>query len=435
MLRFLDQVNTIVGMLLFLAYLYQVFYTLYGLAFCRRDRRKAARQTPAKPSRRYAALICARNEESVIGELISSLRAQDYPAELLDIYVLADNSTDATARVARQAGAIAFERFNPYQVGKGYALNELFSQIRSRRPLSDYDAFLVFDADNIVDSHFVSAMDRTFAQGYDVLTSYRNSKNFASSWVSAGYSIWFLREARFLNYPRMKLHTNCAISGTGFLVSSKLIEENGGWPYHLLTEDIQFSTVCATKGWRIGYCDDAILYDEQPVTFSQSWRQRMRWAKGFYQVNAHCGMPLLRGCLRGPIRFSCYDMLMTIAPGMILTLLSFFINATYLIVGSLSHGFIATQGELLMCMGSLVVTFVSMYVVFFILAVITTISEREHIHAKKKWRIFTNLFTFPIFMMTYVPITVAALFKKVEWVPTKHDIAVNFDDVMAEGSK
>ena len=251
MLRFLDQVNTIVGMLLFLAYLYQVFYTLYGLAFCRRDRRKAARQTPAKPSRRYAALICARNEESVIGELISSLRAQDYPAELLDIYVLADNSTDATARVARQAGAIAFERFNPYQVGKGYALNELFSQIRSRRPLSDYDAFLVFDADNIVDSHFVSAMDRTFAQGYDVLTSYRNSKNFASSWVSAGYSIWFLREARFLNYPRMKLHTNCAISGTGFLVSSKIIEENGGWPYHLLTEDIQFSTVCATKGWRM----------------------------------------------------------------------------------------------------------------------------------------------------------------------------------------
>ena len=82
-----------------------------------------------------------------------------------------------------------------------------------------------------------------------------------------------------------------------------------------------------------------------------------------------------------------------------------------------------------------VMTFASMYVVFFILAVITTISEREHIHAKKKWRIITNLFTFPIFMMTYIPITVAALFKKVEWVPTKHDIAVNFDDVMAEGAK
>ena len=136
-------------------------------------------------------------------------------------------------------------------------------------------------------------MDRTFAQG---MTCSQLSK-FQEFRFELGFRrvfIWFLREARFLNYPRMKLHTNCAISGTGFLVSSKIIEENGGWPYHLLTEDIQFSTVCATKGWRIGYCDDAILYDEQPVTFSQSWRQRMRWAKGFYQVNAHCGMPLAR---------------------------------------------------------------------------------------------------------------------------------------------
>jgi hypothetical protein len=64
------------------------------------------------------------------------------------------------------------------------------------------------------------------------------------------------------------------------------------------------------------------------------------------------------------------------------------------------------------------------------------VSERKHIHCRKgrRWRIFTNLFTFPIFMMSYIPITVVALFKKVEWVPTKHDIAVNFDDVMSEGA-
>lgn len=68
---------------------------------------------------------------------------------------------------------------------------------------------------------------------------------------------------------------------------------------------------------------------------------------------------------------------------------------------------------------------------FFILALITTISEHKHLHAKKKWRIVTNIFTFPIFMMSYIPITVAALFKKVEWVPTKHDIAVNFEEVVA----
>ena len=128
-------------------------------------------------------------------------------------------------------------------------------------------------------------------------------------------------------------------------------------------------------------------------------------------------------------------MLMTVAPGMILTLVSAFVNATYLIIGSLSHGFIATNAELAMCIGSLVMTFGSVYIVFFLLAIITTISERKHIHCTKKWRIFTNLFTFPIFMMSYIPITVVALFKKVEWVPTKHDIAVNFEDVMSEGAK
>ena len=76
-------------------------------------------------------------------------------------------------------------------------------------------------------------------------------------------------------------------------------------------------------------------------------------------------------------------------------------------------------------------TFGTMYLTFFIMGIITTISERKHIHARKRWRLFTNLFTFPLFMLTYVPITVAALFRKVEWVPTKHDIAVTFDDVVA----
>ena len=426
MLRFLDQFNAIVGILLFLAYLYQVFYTLYGLVFCPRDRKKAKRQTPAKPTRRYAALVCARNEESVVGELVASLRAQDYPAELLDIYVLADNSTDATADVARRAGAIVFERFNPHQVGKGYALNELFNRIRIRRPLSDYDAFLVFDADNIVDAHFVSAMDAAFVQGYDVLTSYRNSKNFGSGWISAAYSVWFLREARFLNYPRMKLHTNCAISGTGFLVSSKIIEENGGWPYHLLTEDIQFSAVCAAKGWHIGYCDDAILYDEQPVTFAQSWRQRMRWAKGFYQVNAHCGASLLRGCFRGPSRFSCYDMLMTVAPCVLLTVAAIFVNL-FCGVTILSLPPFLADFMLRHVGRSLLTMLLWSYGVMFAYGLLTVLAEWRRIPASPLKKVM-YLPLFPLFMLTYIPISLAALLVHVEWKPIRH---TSVEDVRA----
>ena len=271
-------------------------------------------------------------------------------------------------------------------------------------------------------------MNQAFDAGYLVCTGYRNSKNFDSSWVSAAYALWFMREAKFLNNARMMVGTSCAISGSGWMVSERIVRGMHGWDFHTLTEDIQFSTFCCANNVQIGYAP-AEFFDEQPVTFKASWTQRMRWTKGFYQVFFSYARDLAKGISKG--RFASYDMLMTVAPGMILTLLSFFVNATYLIVGSLSHGFIATQGELNMCVGSLIMTFASMYVVFFILAIITTVSERKKIHAKKKWRVVANLFTFPLFMMTYIPITVAALFKKVEWVPTKHDIAVNVDDIVS----
>ena len=287
------------------------------------------------------------------------------------------------------------------------------------------------DADNIIAPNYVEIMNQAFDAGYLVCTSYRNSKNFDSSWISSAYATWFLREAKFLNNVRMMVGTSCAISGSGWLVSEKIIKGMHGWNFHVLTEDIQFSTFCCAHGIQIGYAP-AEFFDEQPVTFKASWTQRMRWTKGFYQVFFSYNRNLLSGIIKER-RFSSYDMLMTVAPGMILTLLSAFVNGAYLVIGYFSHGFIATQGELLMCVGSLVMTFGSMYIVFWILGLITTISERKHIHCRKKWRIVTNIFTFPIFMLTYIPITVVALFKKVEWVPTKHDIAVNFDDVMSEG--
>ena len=116
-------------------------------------------------------------------------------------------------------------------------------------------------------------MNKTFSKGYRIITSYRNSKNFGTNWISAGYSLWFLREAKFLNNARMMLGTSCAVSGTGFLVSSEVIRERGGWNYHLLTEDIEFTVDTVIRGETIGYCAGAMLYDEQPTRFDQSWNQ------------------------------------------------------------------------------------------------------------------------------------------------------------------
>ncbi len=173
-----------------------------------------------------------------------------------------------------------------------------------------YDGYFIFDADNLLDENYIAEMNKVFANGYKVVTSYRNSKNYDTNWLSAGYSLWFLREAKYLNNSRMILKTGCAISGTGFMVSDEIIRKNNGWKHHLLTEDIEFSIDNAIHGEKIGYCGTAVLYDEQPYLFEQSWNQRLRWAKGFYQVFAKYGMELFKSIFTKR-SFSCYDMFVT----------------------------------------------------------------------------------------------------------------------------
>ena len=242
----------------------------------------------------------------------------------------------------------------------------------------------------------------------------------ASNWISAGYSLWFLREARFLNFSRMQMGTGCAISGTGFLVSAQVVRENGGWPFHLLTEDIQFSIDCAVQGRRIGYCDKAVVYDEQPTTFQQSWTQRMRWSKGFYQVAARYIGGLFRGCFtQKKGRFACYDMMMTVAPGMLLTMGVLGINIFIFLSALTEPRIVATelvQDSLLFVMDNLF----NFYLVMLLYGAVTLAVEWKAIHARAVDKVI-YLFTFPLFMLTYIPISLAALVRRVEWKPIRHN--------------
>ena len=412
-LEFVKGLNWSIVLLFTLLYLYQGFYLVVGLLL----RRHKDRHEPSR-LHRFAVVVSARNEEQVIGELLDSLRKQDYPRELLDLYVVADNCTDDTAGAARKAGAFVYERRDPIHKGKGYAMDYLFRRLKEEGK-DCYDGYFVFDADNLVDPSFVREMNRTFDKGYDAVTCYRNSKNFGDNWISAGYSIWFLREARFLNFPRTLLGTNCHVSGTGFLVSSKVIEENGGWPFHLLTEDIQFSVDCAIRGKRIGYCDTAVIYDEQPVTFRQSWDQRLRWSKGFYQVDREYTVPLLKGMLRpGRLGTSCYDMFVTVAPGMLLTLAMILFNAVVLAACLTQPAYLAARviHETVGFIGSSLGNF---YLGLLLYGLCTVLSEWKHIQAPALKKL-GYVFTFPIFMFTYIPISIAALVRKVEWKPIYH---------------
>ena len=417
MLELVKHLNFAVVVLFTLLYLYQGFYVVVGLV----RRRWQDRHQPSR-LHRFAVIVSARNEEGVIGELLESLNRQNYPKELLDLYVVADNCTDDTAGAARRAGAFVYERFDQVHKGKGYAMDYLFRRLKEEGK-DCYDGYFVFDADNLVDRAFVRRMNDTACSGdFAAVTCYRNSKNYGANWISAGYSLWFLREARFLNFPRMLLGTSCTVSGTGFLISADVIRENGGWPFHLLTEDLQFSADCAADGKRIGYCDKAVLYDEQPTTFRQSWDQRLRWTKGFYQVAWRYAPNLIRGVGRGGRKgLSCYDVLMIVAPGALLTVSLLLVNLLAAVVCLTQPGELAgavLRAELLF----LATNLATGYCGFSALGLITVLCEWNRIRATRAQKL-GYVFTFPLFMMTYIPLAVAALRRKVEWKPIAHHSA------------
>ena len=405
-MKFFETLNVVLMFAFLLCYAYQFAYIPLAHLLRAKPHKKAALH-------RFAVLICARNEQTVICDLIDSLHAQTYPQDKLKIFVMADNCTDATACVARGAGATVYERFDTAHVGKGYALDALLRNIARDEP-EGFDGYFVFDADNLLRPDYVERMNETFSDGNDIITSYRNSKNYGDNWISAGYGLWFLRESKYLNHARTLLGTSCAVSGTGFLFSRRVLEEqDGGWPFHLLIEDIEFSVSHILDGYKIALCPEAELFDEQPVTFRQSWRQRMRWSKGYLQVLRQYGGKLLTGIFKGS--FSCYDMSMNILPAFVLSVLSTVSNLSLLTL-QIANGAGTAEATLaiLQMLGS-------MYLTLFVIGAITTATQWKKLHTTA-WKKVLYAFTFPVFMFTYLPISFAALFAKVEWKPITHSV-------------
>ena len=414
-MQFVLFLNQLIGLLFIMCYSYQVCYIL--VPFIKKEKKiyNAAEQN------RLAVLISARNEARVIGHLIESIKAQTYNPELIDVYVVADNCTDNTADIAESLGANVYKRFDNVNIGKGYALNFLLDKINNKHGNDYYDGYFVIDADNILDNRYIEEMNKMLSGGYNVVTSYRNSKNYGDNWISAGYGLWFLRESKYLNYSRMLMNTSCAISGTGFLFDKEIAKNLNGWKYYLLTEDIEFTVDHVIRDYKIGYCHRAVLYDEQPNTFRQSVRQRMRWAKGYFQVLCNYGPRLVKGVF-GKNKFSCFDMSMSIVPALMLTIFGGVINITAAITGLLTG--VSVQPVLQSFFGGMC----SMYLLMYVIGLITTITEWKKIYTSAFKKLLYT-FTFPIFMITYIPISIMAFFKKVEWKPIVHSEAKSLADI------
>ena len=355
---------------------------------------------------KFMAIIPAHNEEMVIGNLIDSLNNQDYDKELLDIYVIADNCTDNTAKIAKEHGAIVYERFDEEHKTKGYALDWFLKQ--KIKENADYDAFFIFDADNIVDKNFTKNMNKKLCQGEEVVQGYRDIKNPTDSWVTAGYALFYWTMHRFYHLARYNIGLSPMLNGTGFMVKFDLVKDTG-WDTVTLTEDIEFSLKRIIKGRKLGWATDAIVYDEQPVNFKASWSQRSRWTVGHIQCMKIYTKDLALAIKKNKTAMNFDGLLYIVGSipmfvaSILLVLLNFVIYFAHEMTGV----------ELIYNIGRYIIP-------TFILPILTAVFimylEKKPIKPMRKWLIY-----YPLFIGSWLVINFKCLFKRdTKWEKIEH---------------
>lgn len=263
---------TLVAGALLLLSLYLVFLTI-AACFARR----VAPPGNGPAVRRFAVLVPAHNEALLIGRLLLNLEDLDYPREGYDVHVVADNCEDDTAAQARELGACVHERFDRTEQSKGHALRWLQQQLQPRA--ASYSAYVVLDADSVVERGFLRAMDARLENGSQVIQAYYSVLNAGASSLAA------LRYAALaaIHYVRPQgraaLGLSCGLKGNGMCFAAPVLERYS-WNWFALAEDVEFHLALVRDGVRVDFAPEAIVLADMPVSFRQAASQNARWERG-----------------------------------------------------------------------------------------------------------------------------------------------------------
>ena len=386
---------------------YGLYYAITGVFAFLKPKNKVIDD---EKKNKFSIIIAARNEENVIGNLIDSLLKQNYDKDCYDINVIVNNSTDNTYKVAKKYKINTMKCEIPVK-SKGEVLRYVFKKFKDH----DNDAYIIFDADNVVHPDFLFHMNRSLNDGYKLAQGFRDTKNYQDNWLSGSYAIFYYLQNFFFNLARKKVNSSASINGTGFMVEKKFIESIDFNPI-TLTEDVELTTICAAKNIKIDFVKDAVTFDEQPTNFKVSFKQRLRWSKGNLQCWKHYHRDLVKGFVKNH-NLSCIDMY--------LNNLAAFIQVVSIIV--LIVGFIEkiVNESFTFTIAGIIGMIVS-YLFTVAVSLFVTVYNKKSVTA-----MISSIILFTIFVITWFPINVVSLFKKeVKWDHIGHNRNMNIDDLV-----
>jgi cellulose synthase/poly-beta-1,6-N-acetylglucosamine synthase-like glycosyltransferase len=377
-----------------------------------------------EPKKSFALIVAAHNEEIVIGDIVESLKRLEYPSELYDIFVIADNCKDKTAQKAREKGAIVYERTNKEKRGKGYALEWMFDKIFNME--KKYDAVAIFDADNLAHRDFLKEMNKKLCEGYKVVQGYLDSKNPEDTWITGSYSIAFWTCNRMFQLARSNMGLSSQLGGTGFCIDTDILKELG-WGATCLTEDLEFTCKLVLHGHKVGWAHNAIIYDEKPLTLAQSWWQRKRWMQGFADVSSRYFFKLVKRSISKGSFVALDCALYSIQP--IITILLGISAVTGVVKSSMKALNIISNFNLLthnIDFNLLKIAAILFAVFQFVYTPFILILEK-----KLNFKVFLYYLIYPIYAITWFPISVQGIIDKnnKEWSHTVHTRSIPINDL------
>ncbi len=375
---------------------------------------------------RIAVIGCAHNEEAVIGKLIESIYKCAYPRNRYDVYVVCDNCTDGTAAAVLRAGGIPMVREDAEKRGKGYALSWIFAQLQEMRATTGlYDAYVILDADNVVNESFLESICNELNEGYDVLQAYLGCKNPGDTWISKAYSLGYWLSNVNYQDAHSRLGLSAQLGGTGMVFRPSMLDEVG-WEPESLTEDLMMTTrYVRIRRQPCRWAHGARLYDEKPLSLRASIKQRTRWMQGHMDTALRYGLPTL---LRGIVHMSWIEIDMAfylLRPllnfGMFWTFLLRWAIAIFSPSSPLNHAFLMTPAA------------ATLLLVFYLLMQVHTLSREGYLRSVL-WIPISYIYA----LTWYVPI-LRGLIKRNErcWVSTVHtrDLSIHEikdDNALAE---
>lgn len=370
-----------------------------------------------KADHNFCFLVPARYESKVIEGLLISLKKQTFKINMKDVYVIVESKKDETINICKKYNASVIIRKHLELQRKGYALDEAVKQILKSK--KHYDAYFIFDADNVLDKNYLKNMIPIFDLGYDMATGYRNCKNGNKSVIAASSTLTFSLVNTIFNDKKNKETRNITFSGTGFYIRGSLIEKWKGYPFHTLTEDYELSSYATLNNLTTYYNTKSVFYDEQPVKFKDTINQRIRWIRGYFDVRRMYNRKMFKALDKKDKNYgSKLDEAIGIVPYifMVVGLVIWFLSLIFFITYNLLLHNNGWKYHLL----ELAIYMLVVYFALFIMTLVIVILEGDKIALTLKSKLKVLFFN-PIFMISYVPCAIKALtLKEVKWTRVEH---------------